>query len=1028
MQLDHLLQAALGPSYVVERELGGGGMSRVFVASEPSLGRRVVVKVLPPELAVGVSRERFRREMQFVAQLQHPNIVPLLMAAEGQGLVYYAMPYVEGESLRGKLKVTPQIPLAEALVIATEVADALAYAHRSGVVHRDIKPENILISEGHAVVADFGIARALSAAAPDAATTSGMRVGTPAYMSPEQALGEDVDARTDIYSLGCVLYEMVAGRLPFSGENAQAMLAQRMLGPPPRLHAFIANAPAALDDVLERTLAPDPNDRFASSFELFDALRSVLIAPLRAPVEAPRTGGNENAWNRPGHTKATNLPLPATPLIGRERERESVVARLNRDDVRLLTITGPGGVGKTRLAVEVARALLPCFRDGVFIVPLADSTDPAHLASAIAHAIGVTVPETNSPMTALSTELAARQLLLLLDNFEQLLAAAADVGDLLGAAPELKIIVTSQAPLRIRAEHEFALTTLSVPASTTAPAAELGTYGAVQLYVQRARAVNAAFAPVADDLRAIAEICARLDGLPLAIELAAARSKILPPRVLVGRLRSGLELAASGARDLPERQQTIRAAIEWSFNLLDPGEQGTLMQLSAFSRGCTIDAAEAVCDSGREGGTEVLQVIASLVDKSLLAVDHQARTTPRFVLLQAIRHYGLERLRESGAEEAVRRRHANYFVTFAVGAEPHLAGAESDVWLDGVEAEHENLRAAFDYLVAGREDSALRLSIALWRFWITRGFAREGLERMLAALDACEHSSSDLRTKALYAAGVLADTLGDYERGRNLFEDALTIFRRTGDKWGVANSLNNLGVLAVRRGDRTGARQLYEESLELWRELDNRPVVALSLTNLGNVAMSDGDHARADALYRESLELFRSLGDGHGVALALGHRGDLERARGRLDEACTLYEDSFAIYEQLGNKAGAASAAADRGDTAIDARDPGSARQFLEAALSLYGDLGDTLGIARVLERFAALAAVEGHSARAIQIIAAAGALRTQLGVPLSEHEAEQIRRRLIAATEKLSESESAAAAERGSSMSVAQAIEFALG
>ncbi|HYN89336.1 MAG TPA: BTAD domain-containing putative transcriptional regulator, partial [Ardenticatenaceae bacterium] len=620
--------------------------------------------------------------------------------------------------------------------------------------------------------------------------------------------------------------------------------------------------------------APEP--------ETTQLYQSILVnqLPVRqqqpAPTEPPaRAGGiapttlSGSTPPEPGTHSAKGRALPAqrTSFIGREREVEALCALLHRPDARLVTLTGPGGSGKTRLAVEVARQILDetsadseqAFADGVFFVDLAPVGDPELVASTIAGALDVRPSGARPLQESLADFLRARRLLLLLDNFEQIVAAAPLLSELLDAAPHLKLLVTSREILHLYGEWEFSVPPLAVPDPRQMPAGGDGLVRllrdneAARLFVERAWAANPGFTLNETNARAVAELCIRLEGLPLAIELAAARSKLFGPQALLARLAGRLDLLA-GARDLPARQRTLRGAIQWSYDLLDPAEKLLFACLAVFVGGCTLEAAEQVASyrlkvegfpstpepstSNLQPSTDpstfnlqpsaILNGIASLVDKSLLRREESSDGEPRFGMLETIREFALERLGDRGAAEveALRWEHARYYLGLAEVAEPeidHLTGADPGAWLARLEVEHDNLRAALDWsLVGGGEDSAqlgLRLAGALRRFWIFRGFVREGRERLVALLaHQGAFARSTARAKALRAAGELAFLQGEYGAARTLVEEGLALSRELGDKSGIARSLASLEGLRWQQGY-AGEDSLNEEALALYREL-----------------------------------------------------------------------------------------------------------------------------------------------------------------------------------------------------------------
>ncbi len=610
-------------------------------------------------------------------------------------------------------------------------------------------------------------------------------------------------------------------------------------------------------DLPEGVSLRDLGEHHLKDLEQAVHLYQVVIAGLPADFPPLRTHDR----------RSDTLPVQLTPLIGREHEVTAVVRLLRREKVRLVTFTGPGGTGKTRLALQVAsclrargaKELRDVFVGGVIFVSLASLNDPMLVIPTIARALGIRDNMGQPVFARLVEVLQQKQVLLLLDNFEQIVEAAPQVADLLTSCPQLKLLVTSREVLHVRSEHEFAVPPLALPDPAHLPKlAALARAPSVALFLQRAQAARPEFKLTPTNARAVAEICVRLDGLPLAIELAAARMKLLSPQALLARLDRPLNMLTGGARDVPARQQTLRNTIEWSYQLLDAREQRLFRWLSVFVSGCTLEAAEAICAGPDDEAGQVLDGVASLVDKSLLQRVEQTgggseeQEDQRLLMLETIREYGRETLIASGEGHAARQAHAGYFLHLAEEAEPALKGPLLVAWLERLEREHDNLRTALQWaLESGSAEVALRLGIALERFWVVRGQRNEGLAFLQRALAGSAEVAATIRARALLAAARLAFNQSNYDQGEILAQESLALFRELGDRRGIALSINRLGVAAWRRGDFRSARVLLEEDLALFREMGDRDRVAWSLFMHGLLDNKQGEYAGASSRFEQ---------------------------------------------------------------------------------------------------------------------------------------------------------------------------------
>jgi predicted ATPase/class 3 adenylate cyclase len=714
--------------------------------------------------------------------------------------------------------------------------------------------------------------------------------------------------------------------------------------------------------------------------KLKDILRPERVAQVNFPglaTEFPPIRTAENPLN--------NLPPQRTPFIGRQSELSDVRQRLLRADARLVTLTGPAGTGKTRLALQLAAEVMTEYPDGVFFVPLAGFTHATVLTTAVAEAIGVREVAGQALLETLEEALHPQKVLLVLDNFEHVVEQAGTVADLLAACPFLKVLVTSRELLRLIGEHTVIVPPMTAPDPRREWSIEqLLQFDAVRLFVDRAQAANSNFALTTRTVPHLAEICARLDGLPLAIELAAARVRVLTPQTLLERLNRTYDhrqqILTGVGPDRPVRQQTLHGAIDWSYGLLEPRAQSIFARLSIFTAGFSLEAAEAVCASANTPRSSVLEELSSLIDKSLLHQEEEPSGEPRFRMLATIREYAVERLGPAEMEDA-QRQLTNYLVELAEAAEPELTAIDQVAWLDRLEREHENVRIAQRWCTAtGNLELSLRLGGALWRFWSTRGYGGEGLRWLDAALASHVPVAAAVRAKALNAAGNLARELSEYSRSESLHAESLEVCRGLGNTYGGADALNNLGLIAHLQGDNSTAQRYCRDGLRQFRAVGDKGGIAAAMNNLGNIASKLGYLRRAAALHAESLGLRRDLGDRRGIALSLNNLANVVLNRGNVEQATFLHKESLALRRELGDRAGIATSLTNLGNIARAQGDARTAQQYYEEGLALQRELGDKRRVAAGLTDLGILARDHGDRERAATLLRASLLLRRELG------------------------------------------------
>ncbi len=714
--------------------------------------------------------------------------------------------------------------------------------------------------------------------------------------------------------------------------------------------------------------------------------------------------------------KLRDLPAPRTSLIGREQEVAEATKLLLRPDVRLLSLTGPGGAGKTRLAIAIANSMADHFTAGIQFVGLASITQPDLVTIAVADALDIQQIGNRRVPELIGERLQnAGPFLLLLDNFEQVLPAAVALAEILEACASLKILVTSRSSLRIYGEQEL-------------PVAPLPQNSAMELFAQRAAAVWPDFVITSENAPAVREICLRLDGLPLAIELAAARTKLLSPGAILDRLQHPLELLTGGALDLPKRQQTLRNAISWSHGLLNAAEQRLFCRLSAFAGGWTLEAAEAVCNTGLDLGVDLFEGLSSLVDKSLVQRMDRGQGEPRFAMLETIREYALERLVESCEEAAVRRGHAAYFIVLAEEGNPELNSEDRTRWLTQCDAELYNLRSALDWLYQTLDlEWAFRLCMALFRFWDMREHLSEGRARLETALRLAGTGYARERARLSFFIGALATSQGDYSAGERFGSQGLSIYEDLEDDSGIAASLNALAIMARDRGDYAAAQANFERSLACWRMLSDRLAVARCLHNLATVVKVRGDHVRARWALGEAAEIFEQLGDRSGAAWSINQQGDIACEAGDFAAARGLYQRSLSAFRDAGDLWGYGRSLTDLGYIDCEQGNHSAGRAAFREALGIFAGLGHRRGVARAMEGFACLALAEGHAARALTLAAAAAHLRRTISAPLSRAEQSVLDRTLLDAWKSLSQPKGQEAWAKGYDMSMGDAVAYSL-
>ncbi|MEM7621968.1 MAG: protein kinase [Planctomycetota bacterium] len=921
------LPEKLGP-YLIESELGRGGMGVVYLARDPSLNRRVAIKVLGEEVSEHPDRlARFVREARTLASLEHTNLAQVFGLHDHLGQKLLVMEYVPGRHLGQRLREDPALSVSEGIAIGAQIAAALEVAHNSGVIHRDMKPANVRVRpDGTVKVLDFGLAKPeAEAKEPEAddetvsfaLTEAGRVLGTAGYMSPEQARGKPVDKRTDIWAFGCVLFESLAGERAFPGETPMDAIVA-VMEKQPAWHALPPETPTRIIEVLRKCLEKDPSRRLRdigdARIDIEDVIaesgpmgRSLGMNPAGAPsvggarfglagLSGGGFGGATSSTGARGDTGSGSsgfgvggkVPAMLTPFIGREVELAEIGDLLPR--TRLLTVAGAGGCGKTRLVLETVHRYRSSFEAGAWWVDIASGKDPGVLVPHIAGSLGLTTSDGSDGIAAIADAVQSRELLLVLDGCEFLREPAAEVAcRLLELCPGITVLATSREPLGVPGEVVFRAPVMAAPPDD-ADADDIEAVErceAVRLFVDRAQAVRSGFRLDASTCKSVAEICRRLDGIPLAIELAAARAKVLSPDQIAERLENRFRLLGGGRRGANTKQGTLEAAIAWSYDQLEPDEQAAFRRLAVCQGGIALSAAEALCVgpvttpgdgvAGNNGSgedeileDEVLDLLSNLVDKSMVHLDEAAEprtgpaAEPRYLVLETIREYALRELVAAGEESTARDAHLAWVAETVRGGEPFLQGRLEAQWMRRLETEHGNIRGAIRWVLdrGGDLDTGRAIAGAVWRFWVLRGHIPEG-RRLLVTLEHRSAGGAPTLAWARVREGIswIAMTVGDLPAAVMFGRAALELAQSLDDKGTVASTLNCLGAACHGEGIDERAVDYLEEALALRKDLGEPVLIADTLSRLGGCLRGLGRQAEAVSMLQHALSMLEHEGD-----------------------------------------------------------------------------------------------------------------------------------------------------------------------
>ena len=957
-------------NYEILAAIGAGGMGEVYRARDTRLVREVALKVLHADVVNDARRlARFEQEARTVAALNHPNIVTLFSVEDHAGTRFLTMELVEGASL--EREVTPGgLQVGRVVELGIAIATALTAAHEKGVVHRDLKPGNVMLTrDGRVKVLDFGLAKALrsDSEVTASATDMGQVVGTVPYMAPEQVRGEAVDSRTDLFALGVLLYELTTGRRPFEGSTLGVISTAILRDEPASISSSRTDAPADLARIITRCLAKDPRARFQTALDVANELAGMGQAPAQATGRIMKVP-----------------PTPSTPLLGRE---ETLVAAIERvhGGARVLTVSGYGGTGKTRFSIELFRRLAPEHAGGAAFVSLASVTKAAEVLPAIATTLDVFEAHGRSALEGLSTVIGDRPVLLVIDNLEQVLDAAGDIAELVSRCPALQVIATSRAPLKIGAEFEFSLPPLALPGQDARSLEAVGACPAVALFVQRAEKVKAGFALTAANSSAVVEICRRLDGLPLALELAAARVRILEPAALLQRLDHALDLLTSGDRDLPLRQRTLRTTISWSYSLLDAAEQRLLRRTSVFHEGWTLEAMEQACYDEADR-YRALDELDSLVEKGLVRVVDSGE---RYSLLETIRAFAAEQLHATGEVEALRHAHASYFRAFAaqVGADIH-GTAQLDAVMRA-RRDNANLLAGVQWLVAcarlgdkaSLEHGVLMCGHLDW-FWHIGGHhhvARGFLDALLPLVKDAPPSKG--RAVAQLAAGMVSTTTGEWERSLSEWAAGRADGLAIGDAAVAAEGVMGMGYCYLSLGRMPEATAALDEAIAESAGGVSDFIHGIAMAIKGMLLFATGDVDAGIATVEQGRRIQERLGDCEGGGVGLSFLAQMYFTKGEHARSLAFYGDALAALAAVGDQPEIARVHCEMGWTALASGDARAAQRSFVQAVHTYEGVGSPRGTGLALLGLAAVEAAEGHSERAVQIAAAAEALSHRAGI-----------------------------------------------